>query len=143
LFAINLVINSNNFYNMKKTYKNNKIDIFIENIIIITILILIISFMILILKDLIYYIICPKIYEILQPLPLTDEDLIQLFKSKGIKACKEWPFEYPQDPERPCYVTGIDKTGYKYCNVFTTQEESITGLCSHICQAYWDHIKNK
>jgi|ERR1700759_2450406 len=125
--------------------KNKQITIFLENFIVLFIFIVIGIFLFAIMRE--YYIYnivgAAKYHGITQPLPLTHEELVELLKTKGIKACKEWPRDYPTLEERPCYIQGIDKDGDKYCDVVTTKEQHHSGLTNHLCKDFWNYIKNK
>ena len=128
---------------MKKN--NNKMMIWFEKISLGLIFIIILVFIIKLLH--LYYIYniigAMEYYEIVKPVPLTHEELVELLKSKGINACKEWPREYPMDSEKPCFIKGIDKDGDKYCDVFCTEEQSPNHKTVHLCRDFWDFIKNR
>jgi hypothetical protein len=124
---------------------DKKITILIENLIIWSIIIIISAFIIAIIRDYwIYHIVgAHKYFGITQPIPLTNEELVELLQSKGIGPCKHWPREYPTLEERPCYIKGVDRDGDKYCDVVVTAEQSTSGLTNSFCSTFWDKIKNK
>lgn len=72
------------------------------------------------------------------------QEYIELFKSKGMQACKEWPREYPSNSERPCYVYGVDKTipPEPYCSVFLSDKQ-VHGdwKMVYLCDDFWEYFK--
>lgn len=122
---------------------NKQLTILFENIMILCVLFVVIIFIFAVMLLYVKYNILPKYYAWMQPIPLTHEELVELLKTKGINACKEWPKDYPTIEERPCYIKGIDRDGDKYCDVVCTQSQVSTGLTNSYCSDFWEYIKNQ
>lgn len=127
---------------MKKTTFLKELEIFIENMIILAILLAILLGCLGVFYELIiYYDLLGYIKTMIKPKILTHNELVELLKTKNIPRCQNWPSYYPNGSEMPCYIKGIDKDGDKYCDVFYETLDRNYHACR--CRDFWEFMKDK